>query len=302
MVDPGRRAAVVGCLFPFLSIDVVTQALIRPHHQGLIYTSPLIVGSRSSSSSSSPQASLIHPSYPLEEKNKVTMSAPNTDSGAGATAKKHQYDPDFTASVIAATGPKATPRMRQVMGSLIQHVHDFARENDITVAEWMNAVEFLNRAGQMSNDRRNETQLVSDVIGLESLVDEITSKLLVGADYESTKTAILGPFFRKDTPPTPNDASIIKTMPADGEVTYMHGIVTDATTGKPLEGVQVDIWQCSTNGLYEQQDPDQADFNLRGKFTTDKNGYYGLYCIRPVPYPVPYDGELNRKIPRGDSA
>lgn len=210
---------------------------------------------------------------------------------AGGEAKKPKYDPNFTDAVIAATGPKASPRMRQVMASMIRHVHDFARENDITVAEWMEGVQMLNWAGQMSNDKRNETQLLCDVIGLESLVDEITNKLLVGADYESTKSAILGPFFRKDTPPTENDASIIKTMPSDGEIAYMHGIVRDAVTNEPIEGVTVDIWQCSTNGLYEQQDPDQAEFNLRGKFTTDKNGYYGLYCLRPVPYPVPYDGE-----------
>ena len=123
------------------------------------------------------------------------------------------------------------------------------------------------------------------------LVDEITNKQLVGADYEATKTAILGPFFRHDTPPTKNDTSIIKTMPADGEVTFMHGVVRDAETNEPLKGITIDIWQCSTNGLYEQQDPDQADFNLRGHLTTDENGYYGLYCLRPVPYPVPYDGK-----------
>jgi catechol 1,2-dioxygenase len=79
-------------------------------------------------------------------------------------------------------------------------------------------------------------------------------------------------------------------MPEDGEVTYMHGIIRDAATNEPLKGIIVDIWQCSTNGLYEQQDPDQADFNLRGKLSTDESGYYGLYCLRPVPYPVPYDG------------
>ncbi|KAF3760696.1 aromatic compound dioxygenase [Cryphonectria parasitica EP155] len=225
-----------------------------------------------------------------------TTQNSNSTNGAGVGAKKPQYDPTFTDSVIAATGPKATPRMRQVMASMIRHVHDFARENDITVSEWMQGVEMLNWAGQMSNDRRNETQLLCDVIGLESLVDEITNKLLVGADYESTKSAILGPFFRKDTPPTENDASIIKTMPPDGEVTFMHGIVTDAATGAPIEGVKVDIWQCSTNGLYEQQDPDQAEFNLRGNFTTDKNGYYGLYCIRPVPYPVPFDGPAGKLL------
>lgn len=227
------------------------------------------------------------------------MAPSTTSNGVGATTTttttttKPQYDPTFTDKVIAATGPKTSPRMRQVMASLIRHVHDFARENDITVSEWMQGVEMFNWAGQMSNDRRNETQLLHDVIGLESLVDEITNKLLVGADYETTKTAILGPFFRKDTPPTANDASIIKTMPSDGEVTFMHGVVRDAATGEPIKGITVDIWQCSTNGLYEQQDPDQAEFNLRGKFTTDENGYYGLYCLRPVPYPVPFDGTVH---------
>lgn len=124
-------------------------------------------------------------------------------------------------------------------------------------------------------------------------MDDITNKLLVGADYETTKSAILGPFFREDAPLVQNGGSIIKTMPPDGEVTFMHGIVTDAETKKPIEGITVDIWQCSTNGYYEQQDEKQAEFNLRGKLTTDKDGYYGVYCLRPVPYPVPDDGEYS---------
>ncbi|KAF9078012.1 hydroxyquinol 1,2-dioxygenase [Rhodocollybia butyracea] len=214
----------------------------------------------------------------------------------GSANQKPQYDPTFTDNVINATGPAASPRMQKVMASLIRHVHDFARENDLTIDEWMQGVQMINWAGQMSNERRNEGQLLCDVIGLESLVDEITNKLLVGADYETTKTAVLGPFFRNDTPPTMNDTSIIKTMPSDGEVTYMHGIVRDAATSQPIEGVKVDIWQCSTNGLYEQQDPEQAEFNLRGNFTTDKNGYYGLYCLRPVPYPVPDDGPAGKLL------
>lgn len=84
-------------------------------------------------------------------------------------------------------------------------------------------------------------------------------------------------------------------MPSGGEVVYMHGIVTDASTSKPIPGIIVDLWQCSTNGLYEQQDSDQAECNLRARLTTDSNGYYGLYCLRPVPYPVPYDGELTQQ-------
>ncbi|KAJ4293698.1 hypothetical protein N0V90_008982 [Kalmusia sp. IMI 367209] len=218
------------------------------------------------------------------------MRMPHTNAVNGATKSKPQYDADFTSNVIKATGAKANPRVAQVVGSLIKHLHDFARDVDLTVDEWMMGVDMINRAGQMSNERRNEGQLLCDVIGLESLVDEITNKQLIGADYETTKTAILGPFFRHDTPPIQNDTSIIKSMPKNGEVTYMHGIIRDSTTNEPLKGITVDIWQCSTNGLYEQQDPDQAEFNLRGKLTTDENGYYGLYCLRPVPYPVPYDG------------
>jgi catechol 1,2-dioxygenase len=211
-------------------------------------------------------------------------------------APKLSCDEAWTESVISAMGPKTDPRMRQVFSSMIRHLHEFARENMITVEEWSKAVDMINWSGQMSNDRRNETQLMCDVLGLESLVDNIDSALLADEDYEATKTAILGPFYRKDVPDTPNDTSIIKTMPPknDGEIVYMHGKVTDAATGKPIAGAKIDVWQCSTNGLYEQQDPEQADFNLRGLLTTDENGYYGLYCLRPVPYPIPHDGPAGK--------
>lgn len=139
-----------------------------------------------------------------------------------------------------------------------------------------------------------EATHISIIDGNNSLFDDITNTVLTGASDKATKTAILGPFYRTDTPPTPNDSSIIRTMPEGGEVVYMHGIVSDADSGAPIAGVSVDVWQCSTNGLYEQQDPEQAEWNLRGKLTTDSRGYYGLYCIRPVPYPIPYDGKQHR--------
>ena len=90
------------------------------------------------------------------------------EAATGNAEAKAKYDPNFTGSVIDAIGPKASPRIRQVMGSFIQHIHDFARENDLTVDEWMQGVQMINWAGQMSNDRRNEGQLLCDVIGLES--------------------------------------------------------------------------------------------------------------------------------------
>lgn len=146
----------------------------------------------------------------------------------------------------------------------------------------------------MSDDRRNEGQLVCDIFGLESLVDEITYKLASDAQDEPTATAILGPFWRKDAPEKQMGDTIVSGFEADGDRTWMHGIVTDFKTGKPIEGVVLDVWHTAPNGLYEQQDPDQPEMNLRGRFTTGKDGTYGFYCLRPVPYPIPYDGPAGK--------
>ncbi|KAJ5786311.1 uncharacterized protein N7503_011523 [Penicillium pulvis] len=208
----------------------------------------------------------------------------------------HRFDPDFTDNVINSMGPKTSPRLRQLMTGLIRHVHDFARENELTVDEWMEGVKLLNWAGQMSDDKRNEGQLVCDVIGLESLVDEITFTLADEAKDAPTATAILGPFFRADTPYRENGADIVVTKPSDGEMTFMHGRIMDFTTQKPLVGANVEVWQASTNGLYEQQDPEQTEFNLRGKFKTDADGRYYFYCLRPTPYPVPGDGPAGKLL------
>ncbi|KAF7903980.1 hypothetical protein EAF00_001314 [Botryotinia globosa] len=206
----------------------------------------------------------------------------------------HKFDPNFTQNVIEAMGPKTSPRMREVMSCLIKHVHDFAREVELTVDEWMLGVELLNEAGKMSDHKRNEGQLVCDVIGLESLVDEITYKKAADAVDAPTASAILGPFFRHDAPVLENESSIIQTAVDDGEIVYMHGTVTDHKTKKPIVGATVDAWQASTNGLYEQQDDEQAEHNLRGKFKTDENGHYGFYCLKPTPYPVPFDGPAGK--------
>lgn len=112
------------------------------------------------------------------------------------------------------------------------------------------------------------------------------------AGDSATASAILGPFFRHDAPLLENEATIVHGVD-DGEITYMHGHVIDLATKKPVPNATIDVWQASTNGLYEQQDKDQIDCNLRGKFTTDSNGRYAFYCLRPTPYPVPNDGRMN---------
>ncbi|KIW30042.1 uncharacterized protein PV07_05821 [Cladophialophora immunda] len=216
----------------------------------------------------------------------------NGENKTGAS----RYDPNFTQNVINAMGPKTSPRMREVMTSLIKHLHDFAREIDLTVDEWAEGVQLLNWAGQMSNDRRNEGQLVCDVVGLETLVDEITYKKAAEAADLATQSAILGPFFQTDHTIRKKGDSISANTPEDAEVVYLYGQVTDATTKKPLANASVDVWQASTNGLYEQQDEKQPKSNLCGKFYTDENGEYGFYCLRPTPYPIPYDGPAGKLL------
>ncbi|OAA50498.1 catechol dioxygenase [Metarhizium rileyi] len=183
----------------------------------------------------------------------------------------------FTQNVIDAMGPKTDPRLREVMTGLIRHIHDFAREVRLTTDEWMAGVEMINQAGRMSDDKRNEGQLLCDVIGLESLVDDITFAAAANSTTGLTASAILGPFWRQDTPHRDNGSSVTFDTPPDGEVVYMHGQVTDVETGEPLQNAS-------------------REHNLRGIFHTDDQGKYSFYCLRPTPYPVPQDGPAGKLL------
>ena len=148
----------------------------------------------------------------------------------------------------------------------------------------------------MSDDRRNETQLLCDILGLESLVDEITAKKLATSTTE-TPSAILGPFYRHDAPLLPNGSSIVTglspSLPwyekALANSAYLTGRVL-SSTGIPLKNAIVDVWHSAPNGLYEQQDSTQEEMNLRGRFVTDERGRFAFYCLRPTAYPIPDDG------------
>lgn len=142
----------------------------------------------------------------------------------------------------------------------------------------------------MSDDRRNETQLLLAILGAESLVDEITYKLADEANDAPTATAILGPFWRKDAPLKRMGDSIVSGFEDSPDHALVYGRVSDFATGKPIEHAELDIWETAPNGLYEQQDPNQPEMNLRGRFTTGADGDYNFYCLRPTKYPIPFDG------------
>jgi catechol 1,2-dioxygenase len=127
------------------------------------------------------------------------------------------------------------------------------------------------------------------------LVDEITYKLAAQSATDITAPAILGPFWRHDAPFRENGSNIVHGV-KDGEICWMHGRVLNGKTGQPIPNAVIDIWQASTNGLYEQQDENQIEHNLRGKFRTTEQGEYNFYCLRPTPYPIPGDGPAGKLL------
>ncbi|EPE02988.1 catechol dioxygenase [Ophiostoma piceae UAMH 11346] len=224
-----------------------------------------------------------------------TTDAPATKGTTGtapAPAPTHRFDPNFTQQVLDNMGPAVTPRNRVVLGALIRHIHDFAREVELTVDEWMAGVHFVNAVGQIYTKSRNEAHRVSDILGLESLVDEIAHTVVADGKIDPTSSSILGPFWSPHAPFRENGGSIIQDgVPPKGRVAKMHGVIRDMVTGKPIPGAVFDIWQASANGKYDFQDPDnQSPNNLRGKFRADENGVYTLYCLHPTAYSLPTDG------------
>ena len=199
---------------------------------------------------------------------------------------------NVTDVVIGSLGQSTdvTDRQREIMTSLITHLHGFAKDVKLTHAEFLGACDFLARAGHICSDKRQEFILLGDILGVEVLVDMLSNPVS-GSESEST---VLGPFYRENPPVLPKGASTVQKAFPDQETVYVEGYVRDAG-GNPVAGATLDIWEDAPNGLYENHDPDQPDYNLRGRFETDENGHYALVAVRPVPYPIPEDetaGEL----------
>lgn len=194
---------------------------------------------------------------------------------------------DVTEAVVSAMAQATDPRLRQIMEALVRHAHAFAREVRLSEAEWETGVEFLNRIGQATNDRHNEGVLFSDAIGFSTLLC-----LMNNGNNGATETAaaLLGPFWRLSSPRTESGGSIVRS-PTPGPPLFATCRILDPQ-GQPIAGVEVDVWQSSPAGLYENQDPAQADMNLRGKFVTDNDGRFAFQSVKPGPYPVPVEGPV----------
>ena len=195
-----------------------------------------------------------------------------------------ETEQDVTKAVLAEIQRAPNPRFREIMSALVRHLHDFAREVQLTEEEFREAMAYVVKIGQASNETHNEAVLMSGSLGLSQLVVMLNN----GTGMGDSDASLLGPFWRMQSPPTPNGGSIVRS-PTPGEAMFVEARFVDRDD-KPIAGAEVDIWHSSTEGFYENQDPVQADMNLRGKFTTDQDGRISFRSIKPAGYPIPIDG------------
>jgi catechol 1,2-dioxygenase len=188
-------------------------------------------------------------------------------------------------------GKTTDPRLREIMTALVTHLHAFAREVRLTEPEFREAAAILNEIGQLQTDSHNEMVLMSGSLGLSTLIC-----LLNNGNRGQTETSqsLLGPFWRLNSPRVENGGTIIRSD-TPGEPLFVNGRVVDVN-GRPVVGAEVDVWHASPVGLYENQDPEQAEMNLRGKFTTDENGRFWFRTVKMVGYPIPTNGVVGRLL------
>jgi catechol 1,2-dioxygenase len=189
-----------------------------------------------------------------------------------------------TEIVLKAMSRTPDARLREIMASLVRHLHAFVREARPTEEEFETGLDFLLRAGKASGVEKNEVILLSDLLGLSTLVTLVNNAQGRG----ETEPALLGPFYRAQSPMCAPGENICRDARADAPLAVL-GRVIDIE-GRPVAGAIVDVWQASPVGLYENQDPDQPEHNLRGRFQTDVEGRFHFRSVKPAGYPVPTDG------------
>jgi len=198
---------------------------------------------------------------------------------------------DVTDAVLAEVARAKDPRFKEIMSAAVRHMHDFVREVKLTEAEFQKACATIATLGKLTNESHNEVVLIAGSLGVSSLVC-----LLNNGNRGQTETTanLLGPFWRMNSPKTENGGSIVRS-PTPGDPIFVNAWIRDLQ-GHPVVDAEVDVWHTSGEGYYENQDPTQADMNLRGKFTTDADGHIGFRSVKPIGYPIPVNGPVGELL------
>ncbi|MDB5900464.1 MAG: catechol 1,2-dioxygenase [Ramlibacter sp.] len=194
---------------------------------------------------------------------------------------------ELTGAVLAELERAANPRFREIMGAAVRHLHDFVRDSKLTEMEFRQACGVIARLGQLTTPSHNEVVLAAGSLGVSALVCLLNNG---DSGRRETTANLMGPFWRKGSPRMESGGSIVRS-PTPGEPVFVQAWVRDED-GRPVADAVVDIWQASGEGFYENQDPGQADMNLRGQFVTDARGHVAFRTVKPSGYPIPITGPV----------
>lgn len=205
------------------------------------------------------------------------------------TQPPRQSSEEIAAQVVESFANCPNERLREVMQSLVVHLHAFSRDVRLTREEWTQAMNVLAETGRMTNEDRQEFILWSDTLGLSMGVDALADN----RDPRATESTVEGPFRAPDAPVRDQGDSIAEQP--GGVPLWMHGRVLDVD-GNPIANAEIDVWQNAPNRLYAVQDPTAPHDHLRGKFRTGPDGTYAFAAVRPTPYPIPEDGPVGAML------
>jgi catechol 1,2-dioxygenase len=198
-----------------------------------------------------------------------------------------ETEADVTRAVLAEAERAADPRFRRILQSAVRHLHDFVRDTELTEAEFRQICGAIAKLGQLTTPSHNEVVLAAGSLGVSALVCLLNNAPDTG---HGTTANLMGPFWRQGSPVVPNGGTIVRSA-TPGDPVFVNAWVRDSE-GRPVAGAVVDIWQASSEGFYENQDPLQADMNLRGKFVTDDAGHVRFRTVKPSGYPIPVSGPV----------
>jgi hydroxyquinol 1,2-dioxygenase len=202
---------------------------------------------------------------------------------------RHIDEDTITQAVIARHAGAADARLREVMTSLVQHLHAFARDVKLTEAEWLAAIRFLTEVGEITSEQRQEFVLLSDTLGLSMLVTALNHRAPKGC----TEATVLGPFHVAGAPCVAPGGDVGRG--AKGEPCFVRGRVL-ALDGKPLAGAEVQVWHADADGLYDVQYGAEHGLHARGVLTSGADGRFHFRSILAEPYPIPHDGPVGRML------
>ena len=196
----------------------------------------------------------------------------------------------ITDAVLEQMATTSDPRLKEIMAAAVKHLHNFAREVNLTPGEWIKGIEFMTLVGKMCTPARQEFILLSDTLGLSALVNGLHDKTAL---EEGTHTSLLGPFYREASPRLSAGSQIARHVKPGSEC-VLYGRVTDIKD-KPLAAATVSVWQTCADGLYDiQENPTATDY--RGVFTTDAEGLYVVRTVKPRGYSIPMDGPVGNMV------